>query len=78
MAITWNLFFTTSRGWQTALENVPAANPQRNNWKLDKLLFDLDELKLESLYLFQDYKQKRFALSIEYYIKNNIWVWVIF
>lgn len=47
--ITWNLFLTTSSGWQTALAHVPAANPQRNSWKLERessAWFELEDLDL--------------------------------
>lgn len=50
--ITWNLFFTTSSGWHAAFENVPAANPQRNSWKLDTESSSLPKLRWEYLYLF--------------------------
>lgn len=53
---TWNLFLTTSRGWQTAFAHVPAAKPQMKSWKLDTC--SSPWIALEDLRWFQAYKHK--------------------
>lgn len=62
--VTWNLFLTTSRGWQTALAHVPAAKPQRNNWKLETLSSGGIEPEWEDLDLFHAYNIKNIDTNV--------------
>jgi len=73
--ITWNLFFTTSSGWHAAFENVPAAKPQRNSWKLDTESSSLPKLRCEYLYLFHVCMPENTVRKIQFHPQSQRSSW---